>query len=98
MTNPTGGDMRGCDGNGKGCGHYGASRDGGVRRHLGVDIQSTPGQDVVAPLDGRAYPINGKYSGVHIVGKEYTADVLYMKASGAISNAGARGLTAMSFT
>lgn len=90
FTNPTGGEMRGCDS--KGCGYYGASRGG--RPHLGIDIESNAGQDVYAPFDGRAYRISNKtYPGVQVVGKKYTAEVLYIKASNAIRNARAKGLT-----
>jgi murein DD-endopeptidase MepM/ murein hydrolase activator NlpD len=42
---------RGCDGDG--CGHYGASRDGGKRVHKGFDIVSVPGEPVYSPLEGR---------------------------------------------
>jgi len=94
FTNPTGGDMRGCDA--QGCGYPGASRNrSGIKGiHLGIDFTSTPGQDVVASFDGRAYPNNSaKYPGVYMAGKKYTASTLYVRASGSVSNAGAMGLT-----
>ncbi|XP_061090667.1 leukocyte cell-derived chemotaxin-2-like isoform X2 [Conger conger] len=51
---------RGCDGRGYGCGHYGASRAGGKRKHLGLDIVCADGATVYAPFDvvlgGRAVP------------------------------------------
>lgn len=45
--NPTGGDIRNDP---EGGGNFGDSR--GNRDHTGLDIESTPGQDVVAPFDG----------------------------------------------
>lgn len=35
-----------------GCGNYGASRDGGKRRHKGQDFLCSAGQTVYAPIDG----------------------------------------------
>ncbi|GAB6053942.1 hypothetical protein JCM17960_27620 [Magnetospira thiophila] len=37
---------------GMGDGRYGASRDGGKRKHTGVDFVAKPGQDVVSTVDG----------------------------------------------
>ena len=57
---------------GKGDGHYGASRDGGSRGHNGVDLLVTKGQPVFAPFAGtitkQAYPYSDdrKYTGVHL--------------------------------
>ena len=48
--NPTGGQVRGCDGAGLGCGYYGARRRYGP--HQGADYIATPGQDVVAITEG----------------------------------------------
>ncbi|XP_066505689.1 leukocyte cell derived chemotaxin 2, tandem duplicate 1 [Hoplias malabaricus] len=47
---------RGCDGK-YGCGNYGARRDGGKRKHLGLDIVCRDGATVFAPFDVK---INGK--------------------------------------
>lgn len=47
--NPTGQGVRNDE---AGDGHFGASRAGGTREHAGLDILSTPGQDVVAPFSG----------------------------------------------
>ena len=47
--NPTGSEIRNDTAGG---GNFGDSRDGGIRSHTGIDILSTPGQDVVAPFDG----------------------------------------------
>ncbi|KAF5880208.1 leukocyte cell-derived chemotaxin-2-like, partial [Clarias magur] len=41
---------RGCDTK-YGCGNYGASRDGGKRKHLGLDIECSDGATVYAPFD-----------------------------------------------
>lgn len=46
--NPTNGDVRNCDP--RGCGAFGASRVGG--QHGGLDLDSVPGQSVVAPTSG----------------------------------------------
>jgi len=89
--NPTGGDIRGCDP--QGCGYYGAGR-GEDRLHLGIDIESTPGQNVSAPFGGMAFSSSSKkYPGVRIEGKNYRASLLYIKASDPIARAGDRGLT-----
>jgi len=89
--NPTGGEIRGCDP--QGCGHWGAKRAGG-EFHKGIDVISTPGQEVVAPFEGRATPdkFYGK-EGVAIAGKQHYARNLYVKPNEAIIQAGAKGLT-----
>ena len=75
--NPTDGRLRGCDG--YGCGHHGARRDGGRRRHDGADYVSRPGQPVVSPADGRVqrvsmpYKDDDRYSGVLIRGSDGNA-------------------------
>lgn len=35
-----------------GCGHFGASRDGGKRKHQGQDYITRAGQDIFSPSDG----------------------------------------------
>jgi hypothetical protein len=47
--NPTGQDIRN---DGAGSGEWLANRDGGSRPHRGIDILSTPGQNIVAPFNG----------------------------------------------
>jgi hypothetical protein len=42
----------------------------GVAPILGIDVESTPGQNVHDPFGGRAYRIDSKqYPGVHLVGE-----------------------------
>ena len=49
--------IRGNDGHGLGSGTFGASRDGGARRHSGIDIVCKPGEPVRALNDGKyMYP------------------------------------------
>jgi len=38
-----------------GCGEWGAPRDEGKRKHMGVDISMPVGTPVISPVDGRAY-------------------------------------------
>lgn len=57
--NPTGGDIRGCDA--QGCGHFGASRDGGTRTHIGADYVGTPGESVRAVQGGRITRVGFPY-------------------------------------
>lgn len=61
FANPTGKPMRRHDAYGEG--EFGASRDGGVRRHEGVDYDATPGQKVVAPISGFVSKIGYAYAG-----------------------------------
>ena len=59
FANPTGGEQRGHDAYGSG--EFGASRDGGGRRHEGVDYVSVAGQPVVAPISGYVTKIGYPY-------------------------------------
>ena len=59
--NPTGKGVRGHDD--FGYGEFGASRDGGVRRHEGVDYIARAGQRVVAPMSGYVTKIGFAYAG-----------------------------------
>jgi murein DD-endopeptidase MepM/ murein hydrolase activator NlpD len=59
FVNPTGGRERGHDAFGSG--EFGASRDGGLRRHEGVDVASIPGQVVEAPIAGYVSKIGFAY-------------------------------------
>lgn len=58
--NPTGGQMRTEDH--YGYGYFGASRDGGTRRHAGVDYVATAGQPVRAPISGYVTKIGYAYA------------------------------------
>ena len=65
-----------------GSGHFGASRDGGKRHHMGADAIAVPNEAVYAPIDGRidklgwAYA-NDTYRYVRIVGDgEYEACIV----------------------
>ena len=61
FANPTGQEMRGHDAYGEG--EFGASRDGGSRRHEGVDFKADAGQDVKAPISGYVTKIGYAYPG-----------------------------------
>jgi hypothetical protein len=75
MISPTGKGIRGHDK--WGGGFFGASRDGGKRKHEGADFISETGQQVVMPLDGtivrvaRPYADDNRYSGCLIRTPEY---------------------------
>lgn len=81
--------VRGRDAYGEGC--FGARRDGGRRRHLGVDLIAEPGALVTSPADGHLagtiepYPNDpkkrGRLSGVRIRTDDgYQVRVLYVDA------------------
>lgn len=61
FANPTGKALRTTDA--YGCGSFGASRDGGVRRHEGVDFRADAGQPLVAPISGYVTKIGFAYPG-----------------------------------
>lgn len=61
FVNPTGREPRGHDAYGEG--EFGARRDGGVRRHEGVDYVARAGQAVVAPISGYITKIGFAYEG-----------------------------------
>lgn len=61
FTNPTGREPRTHDAYGDG--EFGARRDGGSRRHEGVDYTARPGQDVDAPISGYVTKIGYAYAG-----------------------------------
>src|SRR3990172_8496937 len=44
-----------------GRGAFGAPRDNGKRRHLGVDLTAVPGDDLVAPISGRVELVGWAY-------------------------------------
>lgn len=60
FVNPTGKAPRVHDAYGYGA--FGASRDGGVRDHEGVDYMASAGQDVVSPISGYVTKIGMAYS------------------------------------
>lgn len=61
FANPTGREPRGHDA--YGAGEFGARRDGGSRRHEGVDYVARAGQAVTAPISGYVTKIGYAYSG-----------------------------------
>jgi len=89
-TNPTGRGMRVWDS--QGGGYWEAYRSGG-RLHKGIDFVSVPGQDVIAPFEGRAGvdKFNPEDT-VAVAGKSHYARIRYVKISEAVVKAGAAGL------
>lgn len=61
FANPTGLEPREHDA--YGAGQFGARRDGGSRRHEGVDYRAQAGQDVDAPISGYVTKIGYAYAG-----------------------------------
>lgn len=61
FANPTGQAPRAHDAYGEG--EFGASRDGGVRKHEGVDFRARAGQPVEAPISGYVTKIGYAYPG-----------------------------------
>lgn len=61
FVNPTGREPRGHDAYGEG--EFGARRDGGSRRHEGVDYVSEAGQPVASPISGYVTKIGFAYEG-----------------------------------
>jgi murein DD-endopeptidase MepM/ murein hydrolase activator NlpD len=61
FANPTGHEPRTHDAYGEG--EFGASRDGGARRHEGVDFRAEAGQPVMAPISGYVTKIGYAYPG-----------------------------------
>ncbi|MGB0670907.1 MAG: peptidoglycan DD-metalloendopeptidase family protein [Rhodospirillales bacterium] len=65
-------DMKVRDRDAFGSGHFGASRDGGKRRHQGIDLIVQPGEPVFSPASGiylrpaRPYAKDKRYSGMVI--------------------------------
>ena len=87
--------IRGQDGQGDGS--FGSSRDGGGRIHAGVDIITTPGDGVVAPITGKLIVGNRVYANsrpnlvlVKIIGTDeytgYTAKIFYVEGNGYLQN------------
>lgn len=61
FANPTGQEPRAHDAYGQG--DFGARRDGGSRRHEGVDYRARPGQRISAPISGYVTKIGYAYPG-----------------------------------
>jgi len=84
FANPTGKDTRKSDAYGHG--EFGARRDGGSRRHEGVDFMADAGQPVVAPISGYISKIgfayaddsNLKFVEISNPALRYTARVFYV--------------------
>ncbi len=97
FANPTGREPRGHDA--YGYGEFGASRDGGSRRHEGVDFIAEAGQTVVAPLSGYVTKIGYAYAGdndlrfVEITNPalRYAARVFYVEPSVSVGDTVAVG-------
>lgn len=67
-----------------GSGTFGASRDGGKRRHLGRDYIALPGDTGVSPLDGKVTHVGKAYANsdlgsIRIAGAGIEVRVLYIK-------------------
>ena len=68
-----------------GRGAFGAPRDGGKRRHLGVDLTAVPEDDLVAPISGRvelvgwAYP-DADLGSLTIRGDGVSVKILYIRS------------------
>lgn len=84
LANPVQGAMRGFDAYGSGA--FGSTRDGGKRKHEGVDYVASPGQSAAAPIAGAVVRTGYAYKGdarlkfVEILNAEtgYSARVLYV--------------------
>lgn len=74
FANPTGRAAREHDG--WGSGHFGDSRDGGGRRHEGVDYIGISGQTVLAPISGYVTKIGYPYDGTDLRYVEITNPAL----------------------
>ena len=75
---------RKCDG--WGCGHFGASRAGGKRKHNGQDFLSKGGEKVFAPISGRVrvlYPYSDdpRFQGVEITEGQMSVKIFYFEPS-----------------
>ena len=80
--NPTGGAIRVDE---KGDGHFLAPRDGGRRRHRGLDLLVKPGKEVISPIAGiftrKALPYSDdpRWSGVLIEGLRMHVKMFYLE-------------------
>lgn len=62
LVNPTGGGIRKDK---EGDGNYGAPR--GSKRHLGIDLVTTEGQEILSPVNGTAVNFSGSTAGYPMV-------------------------------
>jgi hypothetical protein len=93
FANPTGHDTRKTDA--YGCGEFGARRDGGSRRHEGVDFIADADQPLVAPISGFVSKIGFAYPGDSVLkfveitnpALHYTARVFYIDPQVAVGQA-----------
>lgn len=93
FANPTGHDTRKTDA--YGCGEFGARRDGGSRRHEGVDFMADADQPLVAPISGYISKIGFAYPGDSVLkyveianpALHYTARVFYIDPQVAVGQA-----------
>lgn len=76
-----------------GSGVFGASRDGGKRKHMGLDLISVPGDEVVSPIYGIVTRLGWAYSdadlgSIHIEGQDQhdgvTVKMLYARGMEAL--------------
>jgi murein DD-endopeptidase MepM/ murein hydrolase activator NlpD len=87
--------IRGTDAFGSGA--FNASRDGGSRRHSGIDIVATPGEAVFSPISGKvvriAYPYANdlSYKGLLIENSSYSVEIFYITPVVAIGSHVAAG-------
>lgn len=99
LANPVEGAMRGFDSYGSGA--FGSVRDGGKRKHEGVDYVASPGQTAAAPISGEitrtgyAYKGDARLKFVEIDNTEtgYSARVLYVAPTVAVGQQVAAGDT-----
>ena len=70
-----------------GSGAFGAPRSNGKRKHAGVDVVTTTGQNILAPIAGTvtrfpiAYPDDTRWVGIEIKNDKYHVKMFYMKAT-----------------
>lgn len=76
---------RGCDA--LGCGKYLASRDGGTREHKGLDLETSVGQKVYAPISGMAttFSTDRGLRGVLIKEGGNAAKVIYINPANGVN-------------
>ncbi len=97
FANPTGQQARGHDAYGEG--EFGSSRDGGSRRHEGVDFKADAGQTVEAPISGYVTKIGFAYPGDQTLkfieitnpATHYAARVFYVNPEVAVGDTVALG-------
>lgn len=97
LANPVQGAPRGHDAYGSGA--FGSTRDGGKRKHEGVDYVAAPGQTATAPIGGvvtrTGYAYKGdarlKFVEIDNMATGYSARVLYVAPTVAVGQAVAAG-------